>query len=300
LRRQGVVDLNRVVWFNGFHACYLKDYSLGDGEVNGNPFADAGLEPPIVLVRPEPDFAVYFQEKQFILEEAVKRLRREVDARVAVIPRSREQAKRFSENSVLLNEAFYDVPVAYADVTVGAAETMLMESFVLGVPTVSAIYWEPSKPVAELHKYIPHFTSADEVVGQTVKFLDESEKESFRKKSERIVEKMENPIDKIVYEVKRLFEQDSTYEVARAHRRTQIEICIDILRSLFAKPSRFTHILQSANISHRELKKHIRLLMNRDFVEQYTDEFGGAYYKLTDKGLQIVQEYDRIRRELSL
>ena len=72
----------------------------------------------------------------------------------------------------MLDSSMVESPVAHADVAVGAAETMLMEAFVLGKPAVSAIYWELSKPVVELHKYIPHSTDPSEIAGYVENYLN--------------------------------------------------------------------------------------------------------------------------------
>jgi predicted glycosyltransferase/predicted transcriptional regulator len=298
LKQQGVIDQSKVVWFNGFHTCYLKDYDLDD---NGNPFTDMGFEPPIVLVRTEPEFAAYFQEKQLLLEKTVERLTKKLDASVVVFPRSTQQASRYPEKLVMPSEeAFCDAPVAYADVVVGAAETMLMESFVISNPVVSAIYWQPSKPVVELHKYVPHCSDPEQIVAQAERFLNRTERRIFKENAKNIVGKMENPAEKIINEIRNVYEFGNIFHVERSPRRSQMEICADILRVIACRPSKFTHILQSANISHKELKRDLTLLMRHDLLENYTDNLGGIYYRITSKGLRTLQEYEKVRSELSL
>lgn len=203
LQQNGVLDIKNVVWFNGFHSCYLKDYNPIPDK---NPFKKMGLDSPIVLVRTEPEFATYFNERSNIVEKTVKILTRKNDANIAVIPRSKEQVKRYSKYPVtIFNDAFLEPPVAYTNVTLGAAETMLMESFVLGIPTISALYWMPSKPVAELHKYIPHLTQPSKIAEKVESYLNEGAKEKFGKWSRKVTGKMENPVDLIVEEIRKSF-----------------------------------------------------------------------------------------------
>ena len=145
LYQYGVTDLDKIIWFNGFHTGYLKDAPIS----NENPFKKAGIDSRVVLVRPEPEFASFFPNYQPILEKSVDLITKNSDATVAVFPRTEKQHLHYSRQDkvVVIDSSFHDSPVAHADVALGAAETMLMEAFVLGKPAVSAIYWEPSKPV---------------------------------------------------------------------------------------------------------------------------------------------------------
>src|SRR5579872_4459835 len=63
----GVTDPEKVMWFNGFHTCYLKD----EKETASNPFEKIGIKSPIVFVRPEPEFATFFPSHKPVLEKAV-------------------------------------------------------------------------------------------------------------------------------------------------------------------------------------------------------------------------------------
>lgn len=202
LRSNGVIDLDRVVRFNGFHTCYLKGYSPVEKR---NPFKEIGLNPPIVLVRPEPERAAFFGEKKSILEDTIKILVKENDANIAVAPRTPRQKRRFGKYPVTIYESSSDEnPVAYSDVVIGAAETMLMESFVLGIPTVSAVYWEPSAPVKKLHTYVPHYTEPPKIAMKTESYLLPGKRAKFEKHAAEIVRKMDNPIDAFMTEIKKI------------------------------------------------------------------------------------------------
>ncbi len=199
LRQGGVVDIGNVAWFNGCHACYLKDYKADPAR---NPFKELGLKSPIILIRPEPEFTAYFPKKQNILEDTTKLLTKTVDATIVVMPRTKEQTERYKHLHVkIVDEAFAENPVAYADVIVGAAETMIEEAFVLGTPAISVIYWEPSKSVKMLHKYIHNLTDPEKIVKQTTHFINLKNKMEFVHYSQKIVSQMDNPIDKIIKEL---------------------------------------------------------------------------------------------------
>jgi predicted glycosyltransferase len=293
LRQQGVTDLTRVVWFNGFHTCYLKDKQI---DKSHNPFTDLGLRHPIVLVRPEPDFASFFVgERCKILEEAVTLLKEESDADIVVFPRNERQAKRFPKDVVkIFDDVTFDCPVAYPDVTLGAAETMLMESFVLGTPTVSAVYWDTAKPVDELHKYVPHSSNPKELMKQTVNFFNKEKNSRFREMAKNAVATMENPIDKIVEEIDRLF-NPPTAEKEKKRRRSRMEIYADVLTNVSNEPLIFSHLLRRAKVTHKELKKDLEMLMVSDLVERFISDDGGIYYKTTVKGLMAVQDFKKMK-----
>lgn len=296
LKSQGVVDLSRVVWFKGFHTCYLKDSKI---DRNKNPLADMDLDPPYVIVRPEPEFASFFQERRRrILEETVKLIIKKRDASIIVFPRTEEQASRFPKDAVnIFNSVTFECPVAYANVTLGAAETMLMESFVLGTPTISAIYWKPAKPVTELHKYIPHSIDPIELAKETVSFFDSENSNQFRKMAKTTIERMENPVDKMIEEIERLFDPKS--KPTKTRRRSSIDMITDVIRCLSYQSLIFSHLMQKVNVTYKQLKSDLKLLAKKDYIETFVGEDGGVYYRATAQGLQVLEEYEKVKNNLS-
>ncbi|MFQ6135488.1 MAG: DUF354 domain-containing protein, partial [Nitrososphaerales archaeon] len=150
LFKNGVNDPSKIVWFKGFHTGYLKNHTP-DGK---DPFKDFGINHPIVLVRPEPEFATFFPKHKPVLEEAVKLLSRNGDGNggelnIVILPRSTTQAARYSRMGTVLDQSTVECPVAHTDLVLGSAETMLMEAVALCKPAVSSIYWAESKPVLE-------------------------------------------------------------------------------------------------------------------------------------------------------
>ena len=84
LYRNGVSDPEKIVWFNGFHTCYLK----GEPHSTENAYSKLGVKPPIVLVRPEPEFATYFPSHKPVLETTVSNITKSGIASVVVMPRT--------------------------------------------------------------------------------------------------------------------------------------------------------------------------------------------------------------------
>jgi len=198
LSRHGVFSKDRIVWFDGFITCYLKDYV----KPQANPFLQVegyveGL--PTILVRPEFEFSVFFHGYKPVLPTIVKDLLADIDANVVVFPRTEEQRKRFQDVGALtVSRPFRETPVAFADLVMGCAESMLCEAFTLGVPALSSIYWDFTAPMRVLHKYIPHSTDPEEATTLAKKLLfDKETLQRYRRTSKRVISSMENPIDKM-------------------------------------------------------------------------------------------------------
>jgi len=285
LYQNGVIDPEKVVWFNGFHTGYLKGAQL-DSE---NPYEKLEIEPPIVFVRPEPEFASFFPNRQPILEKAVELVHKKGDFSVAVLPRTETQKRRYANMGVkVLDESMTESPVAHADVTMGAAETMLMEAFILGKPAVSAIYWEPSKPVVELHKYIPHSTDPKEIAGYVENFLNVDQRTAFSERASLLVQSMDNPVMLMAEEIRKL--NRGRKETTILKRRSRMETYVDITQAASLQPLRPTHIMKAANISYNELRGVVETLERKGLLREETT-LGGKYYQATSEGLRLLQDY---------
>lgn len=298
LRNNGV-NPDTIVWFRGFHTCYLKEQKIVNDK---NPFLEMGYKPPIVLVRPEPEFAAFFGRKEAVLEKTVSLLSNNGKAKdafnIVVFPRTESQIRTYQKYPVaLIDDSFIENPVAYADVTLGAAETMLMESFVLGKPAVSTVYWNESKPLAQLHKYIPHTTDPKEAVMHVLNYLDSKAREDFRSRSEKIVGLMENPIAKFEEEINKLFGGASEKKIS-SKRRSPIEIYVDIIRAVAFRPLKITHIMQSTNLSYAKVKKDIVWLKNKGLVEEQVSDYGELCFKASVEGLSLLNDYERMKEKL--
>lgn len=293
LFQNGVTDPEKIVWFNGFHTCYLKD----ETEALANPFDKIGVKPPIVFVRPEPEFATFFSGHKPVLENAVEMLAKSGNANVAVLPRTETQRIHYSamDGVTVLDKSMSDCPVAHVDVALGAAETMLMEAFVLGKPSVSAIYWPVSKPVIELHRYIAHSTDPAEITRHVERLLDSEEQLKFRQRAQMLVRNMDNPARLMVEEIRTINQGER--DTGSLARRSKIEIYLDIIQCCSLRPMRLTHIMRDANISHNELKKILTQLERSGFVISQ-DTLSGKLYQASAEGLKVLEDYRGIRQRL--
>jgi uncharacterized protein len=293
LYHHGVMNPEKVVWFNGFHTCYLKS----ETQTSPNPYIKMDVKPPIVFVRPEPELASFFPNSQPILENAVGAIMRSGKANVVVLPRTEAQRRIYTRmGAKIMDDSVIDSPVAHADVTLGAAETMLMESLVLGKPTVSSIYWELSKPVIELHRYIKHSTNPKAVAEYVMGYVeDDEEKRAFKERAALIVRSMDDPVQMMIEEIRRL---DSAQEdEISSRRRSHLEIYVDIISAVAVRPLRLTHIMKVANVSYNELKRIIDTLERKSLVTSQ-NTFDGKFYQATDDGLRMLQEYKGFKTRL--
>jgi len=291
LYQNGVIDPDKVVWFNGFHTGYLKGAQLDEE----NPYEKLHIDPPVVFVRPEPEFASFFSAHQLVLEKTVGLIQKTGRASVAVLPRTASQERKYSKMGVYtLDESMVESPVAHSDVAIGAAETMLMEAFILGKPAVSAIYWELSKPVIELHKYIPHSQDPGEIARYVDDFLDADQMKAFKEKASLLVENMDNPVQLMVEEIRRLNIRKG--EVA-LRRRSKMEIYIDIIQAAALQPLRPTHMMKAANISYNELRVIVEALEAKGLIT-VENTIGGKYYQATKDGLRLLQDYKTVHSRL--
>jgi len=298
--RENGVDLEKIVWFRGFHTCYLKDQTPTS---NKNPFKELGFESPVILIRPEPEFATFFSQKQDVLERSIFLLSNnhgfKNDFNIVVLPRTKNQALSYGKYPVsVLDEAFFENPVAFADVTVGAAETMLMEAFVLGKPAISTVYWQESKPVTELHKYLPHSNDPKEVAAKALDYLNPKEQKEFYERAKLIVDLMENPVLKMEEEINRLYSELDLIEKTSPKRRSQIEIHMIILNLVAFRSLKLTHIMQAANLSYSKVKEDVAWLKRKGLLAESSDLSGGQYFKTTPEGLQLIADYKKIKEKL--
>jgi predicted transcriptional regulator len=248
-----------------------------------------------VFVRPEPEFASFFTSHQQVLEKAVGLIQKAGQASVAVLPRTASQERKYSRMGVAtLDESMTESPVAHSDIAIGAAETMLMEAFILGKPAVSAIYWEPSKPVMELHKYIPHSVDPKEIAMHVENFLGEGQMKAFQEKASLLVQNMDNPVEIMIEQLRKLNQRK---EGAVTKRRSKMEIYIDIIQAAALHPLRPTHMMKAANISYNELRVIVEALSAKGLIGE-ENTLGGKYYQATKEGLKLLQDYKELHTRL--
>lgn len=295
LRDQGIINDSVVTWFKGFHAAYLKSCVLKGPD----PFKKMGLGHPIVLLRSEPRFATFFQRENDILSKTTQMLMGRSEYRkgefdMVAFPRDEQQKQMFNKLSVpTIDGATADNPVAYADLVLGAAETMLMEAFVLCKPAVSAIYWEESKPVRVLHKYIPHSIQPNEILENSLRLiLDKNSVESYQRKARSLVSLMDNPILKMNEEIMKL---NGEYDKKpKKRRRSREDIGIELIEMVSFSPKRFTSLMSSLNISYKLTKDLVEKLTGKGLIEEIYQE-KGKYYVATETAMGFLEDYKRVK-----
>ena len=61
-----------------------------------------------------------------------------------------------------------------------------------------------------------------------------------------------------------------------------------------------THIMYEANLSHRQLERHLTFLEQRGLIRQVVDEDACVRFYATEKGLGFLKEYSSLSGSLSL
>jgi predicted transcriptional regulator len=79
-------------------------------------------------------------------------------------------------------------------------------------------------------------------------------------------------------------------------KRDRMQIVYDILQSISDKQGKIkpTHLLYKSNLSHGRLMHYIEDLIQKGLITKDFDE-DTRFYVITDKGLQFLAEYRRMR-----
>ncbi len=77
-------------------------------------------------------------------------------------------------------------------------------------------------------------------------------------------------------------------------KRSRLEIYLDVLEAA-SKVGKLTHIGNLANLSWKDTVKHLRFLELNGFVKKEGEE-----YKLTQKGLEVLETLRKITEALTL
>jgi len=293
LQENGVNDVRKVIWFDGFPACYLK----GAVMKGCDPFKAEGLKSPVWLVRPEPESAGGSGESK-IVERSVHMLTKQKEAKdisLVVLPRNERQMVQYKRYPVtVMTSVVPDSPVVYADAVFGGSESMLMEAFVLGKPAVSSIYWRESKLLRELHRYIPHTLDPSQIAQEVIKFTNSEEALLFKERTRLMVNQMDDPVVMMEEEVSRFYGLVQFNDVGSSGRRSKIEIYTDILQEIAFRPRRLTHIMQAANLPYTQLKRYLIRLKRTNLVVEKRDRPNGVSYQATSEGLRFLKEYKKV------
>lgn len=74
-----------------------------------------------------------------------------------------------------------------------------------------------------------------------------------------------------------------------SRRRGSLAISVAILKAA-KKGIKKTHLLSSLSLSYEQLTRYIKFLKVRGFIEAYD-----SLYQTTDKGLELIKEFDSSR-----
>lgn len=80
-------------------------------------------------------------------------------------------------------------------------------------------------------------------------------------------------------------------------RRSRLEIVYDLLNSIREKGGTIkpTHLLYKSNLSHKKMMEYTSELIEKGLMEEKARE-GKKIYSLTDKGLEYVNEFMRMKK----
>jgi len=76
-----------------------------------------------------------------------------------------------------------------------------------------------------------------------------------------------------------------------------MQVLIDILKVIQREGGNVkpTHILYKANLSHKLLKSHLSLLIEKGFIEQ-KQAGDKVYYSITPKGSKYIEEFRKVEK----
>ena len=86
------------------------------------------------------------------------------------------------------------------------------------------------------------------------------------------------------------------------NRRSEIEIISDICK-LSCNGAKKTELLYQGNLSYTQLKEYLIFLTERNILEKLENKDNGnsaTYYKTTEKGLEFLNEVNKVLAYLNL
>lgn len=89
----------------------------------------------------------------------------------------------------------------------------------------------------------------------------------------------------------------------KLHRRSKLEICLDVLRIVEKGVKKPTKIMYGANISWVPVKQILRLMVSEGFIreiESKRDKRTIRYYEITQSGLNVLKYLDEEKDLLRL
>ncbi|HXZ98207.1 MAG TPA: DUF354 domain-containing protein [Candidatus Acidoferrum sp.] len=200
-KRYGVRS-SEIVQYNALDpAVWIREYAP---TLNSTKTSRLNEEKPIVLLRPEEEYASYLLTatgKKSIITQLAYPIS-ELGARVIVLPRYERQVEELTMElvgtaSVLPSVVDALVLLSRCSAFIGAGGTMSAEAALMGVPTISCY---PSEPTC-VDKFLlrvklaERMLSVDKVVAKVRRILKDPEVASRQKqRADRVLSKMEDPL----------------------------------------------------------------------------------------------------------
>jgi predicted glycosyltransferase len=185
--------LDPVVW--------IREYAPG---LDFREMPAPDMKGPVILLRPEEDYASYLlfaATKGSIITQLARPLR-ELGAQVVVLPRYERQVEMLTKELMGVASVLPSVVdalglLARCSVFIGAGGTMSAEAALMGVPTISCYPSDPTYVDRFLFKLglAERVLSVDKAVARVRKILKDPDLAiRQKKKAERVLAKMEDPL----------------------------------------------------------------------------------------------------------
>jgi len=94
----------------------------------------------------------------------------------------------------------------------------------------------------------------------------------------------------------------ANYQESR-HRRSKLEICLELLRVVASGVKKPTRIMYAVNISWTPLVRILKLMVSKGFIrkiEAKDNKQSTYYYEITQSGLKVLNYFDREKEFLKL
>ena len=193
---------------------WLSHYK-GDPKVLESLKLDASK--PIILVRTPEEYAAYLSDRnETIASKVLDTVAKLVEvngaaSQIIILPRYDEQGERFTKrfgNRVIVPEHVIDAIslMRVSSVFLGGGGTMSAEAALLGVPVISYYPGEPTFVEKFLINYglVERILDSGRIAQRTHAICGSQEfREFYRRKSDRLLHNMEDPIRVIVQKIKR-------------------------------------------------------------------------------------------------
>jgi len=200
-KRYGVVSSN-IIQYNALDpVVWIREYAPASDPTEA---LGLGREKPIVVLRPEEEYASYLQTgtaRRSIITQLAKPLN-ELGTQVVVLPRYEKQVEVLTKELTGVAFVLPNVVDAIAlylrcSAFIGAGGTMSAEAALMGVPTISCYPSEPTYVDKFLfkRKLAERVLTVDRVVTRVRRFLTDPKLAIRQKqKADRVLAKMEDPL----------------------------------------------------------------------------------------------------------